>query len=189
MTLAAYNWPDHRGTATAFPLSGFGLSAFFFAALANVTFSNNTGDFLLLLAAGTLCLNAVSFLFLRLIPTTASYTHVPSDEDDSDNRLHLTKSADSGASPQRGESHSDGVPPSGHTEGNGHYGGTSSLDTGMLEEQNQADSEQEVDAEDYAHNKSPRLDIAGLALLKHAEFWQLFAMMGLLAGVGLMTIK
>ena len=35
----------------------------------------------------------------------------------------------------------------------------------------------------------PHLDIRGLALLKTLQFWQQFAMMGLLTGIGLMTIK
>lgn len=33
------------------------------------------------------------------------------------------------------------------------------------------------------------LDIGGLALLRKVEFWQLFSMLGLLTGIGLMTIK
>lgn len=36
---------------------------------------------------------------------------------------------------------------------------------------------------------SHRLDIRGMALLRKVEFWQLFAMLGLLTGIGLMTIK
>lgn len=35
----------------------------------------------------------------------------------------------------------------------------------------------------------PHLDVRGLALLSHAEFWQLFSMLGLMTGIGLMTIK
>ena len=34
-----------------------------------------------------------------------------------------------------------------------------------------------------------RLDIRGLAMLPRPEFWQLFTLLGLLTGVGLMTIK
>ncbi|KAB8337265.1 hypothetical protein FH972_021567 [Carpinus fangiana] len=175
-----------------FPIyKGFGLSAFFFAALANVTFSNNTGDFLLLLAAGTLCLNAASFFFIRLIPSS-KYSSIPSDDDAEPNRLHLTKSHDSEPSQQRGEfDHDSQAPntsqPPGRTDGNGQYGGISSLESGTFEQHRH--SQEESDHEDDAHHKPPTLDITGLALLKHIEFWQLFAMMGLLAGVGLMTIK
>jgi hypothetical protein len=35
----------------------------------------------------------------------------------------------------------------------------------------------------------PHLDIRGFALLPHVEFWQLFSMLGLMTGIGLMTIK
>ena len=38
---------------------------------------------------------------------------------------------------------------------------------------------------DHAH----RVDIRGLKLLPMVEFWQLFSLMGILTGIGLMTIK
>lgn len=38
-------------------------------------------------------------------------------------------------------------------------------------------------------DRSHRVDIRGWALMRNAEFWQLFCIMGILAGVGLMTIK
>ncbi len=44
-------------------------------------------------------------------------------------------------------------------------------------------------AEDVTVPNSHRLDIRGMALLRKVEFWQLFAMLGLLTGIGLMTIK
>lgn len=34
-----------------------------------------------------------------------------------------------------------------------------------------------------------RLDIRGMALLPRLEFWELFTLLGLLTGIGLMTIK
>lgn len=36
---------------------------------------------------------------------------------------------------------------------------------------------------------SQRLEITGFAIVRMIEFWQLFIILGLLAGVGLMTIK
>lgn len=39
---SASNWPMHRGTATAFPLSAFGLSAFFYTTLAGLVWPNDT---------------------------------------------------------------------------------------------------------------------------------------------------
>jgi hypothetical protein len=38
-------------------------------------------------------------------------------------------------------------------------------------------------------DRSHRVDIRGWRLLRSLEFWQLFSIMGILAGIGLMTIK
>jgi hypothetical protein len=38
-------------------------------------------------------------------------------------------------------------------------------------------------------DRSHRIDIRGWRLLSSIEFWQLFTIMGILAGIGLMTIK
>jgi MFS family permease len=50
---AAVNFPNNRGTAVAFPLAGFGLSAFFFSSLNYLFFEGNTPGFLALLAGVT----------------------------------------------------------------------------------------------------------------------------------------
>jgi hypothetical protein len=47
----------------------------------------------------------------------------------------------------------------------------------------------EDDAVSTKTNRSHCLDVTGLALLYKIEFWQLWILMGLLTGVGLMTIK
>ena len=48
-----------------------------------------------------------------------------------------------------------------------------------------------IDDDDTTSKKPthPCIDITGLALLYKPEFWQLWVLMGLLTGVGLMTIK
>lgn len=49
-----------------------------------------------------------------------------------------------------------------------------------------------VDNDDAASKKSSHshcIDVTGLALLYRPDFWQLWVLMGLLSGVGLMTIK
>jgi hypothetical protein len=38
-------------------------------------------------------------------------------------------------------------------------------------------------------DRSRRVDIRGWRLLSSIDFWQLFTIMGILAGIGLMTIK
>ncbi len=45
------------------------------------------------------------------------------------------------------------------------------------------------DANQQEHHHSHKPGVTGLALLPRVEFWQLFLMLGLLTGVGLMTIK
>lgn len=47
----------------------------------------------------------------------------------------------------------------------------------------------EVYVQNVDMDRSHRADIRGWALIRNLEFWQLFAVMGILAGVGLMTIK
>lgn len=38
-------------------------------------------------------------------------------------------------------------------------------------------------------DRSHRVDIRGMRLLKSLDFWQLFSIMGIMSGIGLMTIK
>lgn len=45
--------------------------------------------------------------------------------------------------------------------------------------------EEETNLKDHSH----LVDIRGLRMIATVEFWQQFALMGILAGVGLMTIK
>lgn len=161
---AAYNWPDNRGTATAFPLSAFGLSAFFFTTIGHLFLGESTSRFLMMLAAGTVILNMTSFFFLRLIPTTPNYAAVASDDIStrSDSSTKLRKRSPSLIDPDafddddnasRTSLDSVALPPGSHP------GATASQ------------------------------DITGLALLRTIDFWALFLLLGLLAGVGLMTIN
>ena len=97
-TLAALNWPHHRGSATAFPLAAFGLSAFFYTLLSGLAFPGKTSSLLLLLSIGTSCLVLVSIPFLNIAGHNARYSVLPTNEDCSDlsrrdtNQLHRTKS-------------------------------------------------------------------------------------------------
>ena len=76
---SAQNWPHHRGTATAFPLAAFGLSAFFFSALGAVFFAGDPSAFLLLLACGTFGLTFIGFFFMRVLPHPAYHAVQSSD--------------------------------------------------------------------------------------------------------------
>lgn len=50
---------------------------------------------------------------------------------------------------------------------------------------NPGDEPEEYDKKEHAH----LVDIRGWKMLPMIEFWQLFMLMGILTGVGLMTIK
>jgi MFS family permease len=92
---AASNFPDHRGTATAFPLAAFGLSAFFWSTVSTIAFKDDTGRFLLLLALGTFCLNIISIPFLRIMPPSGPYAPLSSSESRAESRpLRQTKSSE-----------------------------------------------------------------------------------------------
>jgi hypothetical protein len=99
--LAALNWPHHRGTATAFPLAAFGLSAFFYTMVSRFAFPGNTSSLLLFLSIGTSCLVFISVPFLTVVDRNARYAVLPTSEDFSHparrdlNQLHRTKSGGS----------------------------------------------------------------------------------------------
>ncbi|KAJ4363856.1 hypothetical protein N0V95_000925 [Ascochyta clinopodiicola] len=140
---ATLNWPTHRGSATAFPLAAFGLSAFFYTLIAGIAFPGNTSGLLTMLSLATSLLVLVSIPFLIVVDhkSGTGYTVLPTDERTrrNSNVLHRTNSHPSKFS-------ATVLPP------------------------------QEV-------------NITGFALLYKPEFWQLWILMGLLTGVGIMTIN
>ncbi|PWZ02829.1 MFS general substrate transporter [Testicularia cyperi] len=70
MNAQAKSWDGtRRGTATALVLSGFGLSAFFYSSLSHLLFPGNTGDYLLLLAFGSMTSMIIGLALVRIIPT------------------------------------------------------------------------------------------------------------------------
>jgi hypothetical protein len=201
---SALNWPHHRGTATGFPLAAFGLSAFFFSSFAQFVLPGNTGHFLLLLACGTFGIVFVSFFFLRVLPHKR-YSVVPvqdSDEGSDSNRLRRTKAEESkhrakqtllepGRSNSGFSDFSQGnVLNEQDTGAEAPEGVVSQTDETSSLMSSPASSEsgnvpEENTVKDHAH----RVDIRGLKLLPLVEFWQLFSLMGILTGIGLMTIK
>lgn len=184
---SAVNWPQHRGTATAFPLAAFGLSAFFFSFLGSVLFPGDPSKFLELLSWGTFGLTFVGFFFLKTHAPATSYQAVPNADDGGPpQRLRRTSSNatdepgtlptanNSPAPAPRSNGGADSIPDE-----------TSSLmSDSSVERQAQPQAAAVVD-EDRSH----RVDIRGLKLLVSLDFWQLFSIMTILAGVGLMTIK
>ncbi|KAI9651184.1 hypothetical protein NHQ30_001221 [Ciborinia camelliae] len=195
---SALNWPHNRGTATAFPLATFGLSAFFFSAFTAFTFPGDAGHFLLVLACGTSGTVFLGFFFLRVIPH-AHYSALPGHNRSDSARLHRTKSEERDAlEPEIGTFFSSVASSGKHRILNHHVIGaevpengvildtdeTSSLMSKSTDEESRENVD-ETDKKDHAR----RVDIRGFQLFKTVEFWQLFALMGILTGIGLMTIN
>src|SRR5215469_393576 len=95
--VAALNWPLHRGTATAFPLSAFGLSALFFTLCSGLAFPDDTSKLLLFLAIGTFCLISIGTILIR-VPRPHQYQALaqsenqPPDQREDSNHLERTTS-------------------------------------------------------------------------------------------------
>ena len=203
---SALNWPHHRGTATGFPLAAFGLSAFFFSMFAQFVIPGDTGDFLMLLASGTFGLVFISFFFLRVLPHP-HYSAVSTADgllSVSSNRLHRTRSEES---KHRAQSNVEpgrstfAVAPSDEDENTPIQ---QDVDTGVeaseamiaetdetssLMSKSSSSTPGDVSVESSVKDHAHRVDIRGLKMLPLVEFWQLFALMGILTGIGLMTIK
>ncbi|ESU07297.1 hypothetical protein FGSG_01930 [Fusarium graminearum PH-1] len=210
---SALNWPKTRGTATAFPLAAFGLSAFFFSFVGAVFFPGNPSAFLELLAWGTSGLTFGSFFFLKVYHDQPEYEAVPASDDTQSDPSSSSQQFRPGSSeepkPFR-SSRMDNEPASSSAAA---PDSTGSLGTPLAPEfglvvapENPEDLEvgersplisrpssrtdQPLLGNNYINSDgSHPLDIRGLALLRSVSFWHLFIIMGILAGVGLMTIK
>lgn len=186
---SASNWPQHRGTATAFPLSAFGLSAFFYTTLAAWIFPGDTNGYLSLLAFGTTAMTFMGMLFLRIVPMTkddgqGSYGVVP-DEDQASSKRHdsVPESQRLRRASQQGRQRSHSRPTSKGNDRNDDLSETSSL---VESESSGPGDIEEPKNPFHTHN---RPEITGWALVRTPKFWQLFIMLALLCGVGLMTIN
>lgn len=203
---ATFNWPDSRGTATAFPISGFGLSAFFFATLANFVFGEDIAGLLLMLSIGCLVLQLIALPFIHLVPPAQTYTPVPSHDGTQPRMVRsrsYTRPRSKTGESQRSTSLSlEGertlLPGStlsllSNSEEDGYFPerGSRREATPLLQDASEDDLRpQEAHSSGNEEQDSLRnVEITGFTLLREPEFWQLFALFGVLAGIGLMTIK
>ncbi|QVM05743.1 hypothetical protein D8B26_000452 [Coccidioides posadasii str. Silveira] len=191
---AASNFPNHRGSATAFPLAAFGLSAFFFSTIAAFAFRDDTSLFLLVLAVGTSSLIFVSSFFVKLLPHSSSYSSIsdyePTNASQS-SQLHRTRSTDNHhgiadvEAPRTSTSVdlpvSSPAPPRHETADE-----TSSLITRSSTSENPLFDE---NLKSRVTGDSLHSDLRGFRILGTVEFWQLFSLLGVLTGIGLMTIN
>ncbi|XP_044721970.1 major facilitator superfamily domain-containing protein [Hirsutella rhossiliensis] len=187
---SALNWPHHRGTATAFPVAAFGLSAFFFSSLGSIFFPGNPSAFLKLLSWGTFGLTLFGFFFLRV---SSHRVHEASSRPGSpDPTFRRTLSAEAEAFYPRSATAPQCSPEPGPTatsvpgdarEPQANIDETSSLMPPPLA------TPENVVASSVDIDRSRRIDFRGLRLLRTHSFWHLFSIMAILAGTGLMTIN
>ncbi|KAI4155954.1 MAG: hypothetical protein LQ340_000621 [Diploschistes diacapsis] len=197
------NFPTHRGTATAFPLAAFGLSAFFFSSVAGAI-STEADEFLLVVSIGTITMTTVPCLLLRTTHLPTLYTTVPTEapratRPDSHSTL---KSKPLGLSKKRESLGSgtqcatvDGIASSSssiHDRSIERVGSNSDKDPKdnfAPRLGNANDSAQETPEYQPPTHHSLYADVRGFAMLKYSECYELFVLIGLLTGIGLMTIK
>lgn len=233
---AATNFPRHRGTATAFPLAAYGLSAFFFSSIAAAAFHDDTGSFLMLLAIAPGTIALISTFFIKTFPPSAyhsvrrserpestgvisnrAYTEPGTQETtplcsgdtyDSINTTTTTtitsssnlRDAEAGhpTSMAIDENNAASTPSSNARGSSDNRGNTANDDNAMavsetsslMSGRNSTSSHNSDDMPPTAsHHHSLYTDVRGWDLLNKIEFWQLVALLGLLSGIGLMTIK
>ncbi|KAI4927014.1 uncharacterized protein J4E92_006178 [Alternaria infectoria] len=181
---ATLNWPTHRGSATACPLAAFGLSAFFYTLIAGIAFPGNTSGLLMMLSLATSLLVLVSIPFLIVVDHKAGtgYAVLPTSERTrrNSNVLHKTRS--------NGSKYKSSALPQQEITAEEEQDRPSTETSSLL---SSGPGDIIDDDDDAASKKSAHscIDITGLALLNKPEFWQLWVLMGLLSGVGLMTIN
>ncbi|KAG5983337.1 hypothetical protein E4U55_000209 [Claviceps digitariae] len=200
---SALNWPRHRGTATAFPLAAFGLSAFFFSSLGALLFPGDPSAFLKLLSYGTFTLIFAGFFFLGVYPQPKY--HVVANPDgclpSPSNRLRTSQDCS-----QPLEYHPDAEPGTSsiasvatpslssliHSEpisGDAHISHDITDEASSLISSPVSEHMADAEANNVDTDESHRVDIRGLKLLCNQSFWLLFTIMAILSGVGLMTIN
>ena len=167
-----------------------------------------------MLAIGTFAMCFVSFFFLHVIPHPPAYSAVPTtDHGGVSSPLKRTKSEDRKHSARRLPQEPGTQEPVAHHESALLYEDPTK-DSATFDHEALA-SNQDTDETSSLISKSSSsgpgdipyggndakptsgdtdqnphlLDIRGVALLFKVEFWQLFLLLGLLTGIGLMTIK
>ena len=176
-------------------MSAFGLGAFFFTTISYFAFPDDTSSFLLLLSVGCFVMCFGSVLFLRIVPEPAIYSALPSNDHTEANPLRRHKSEERKSvhrlSNESGTQRSSLHQVHNHSEDDAEAPSkdvdqTSSLISSSSLSGN-AGPAQDEQRSPITHN--PYLDLRGFAMIRTADFWLLFSQMGLLTGIGLMTIK
>lgn len=206
MNAQAKSWGgSRRGTATALVLSGFGLSAFFYSTLSHLLFPGNTGDYLLLLAFGSMTSMLIGLGLIKIVPPTE---HLEGEREEAarrsgqDSSLRYLRRRTSSDIEARAtiwqepevedatDDESEQTPEASHT----------ARETAVDEERR---GEVEVDPESQgllsgideskrgvrAEIDPHQIDISGRRLFKQIDFYLIFGVMTLVSGAGLLLIN
>ena len=167
---------------------------------------NGPSQFLLLLAIGTFTLAFTGFFFLHVVPHAAGYSSSSTQDErirSNSNPLVRSKSGDSRRSARLSPGEPGTQPtisyenlpkdPVAEDEAPEVHDMDTEETSSLLSKSSSSAPGDLVSRDsvttDAANLSSHRPDKSGLALLSSIEFWRLFTLLGLLAGVGLMTIK
>lgn len=150
----------------------------------------------------------IGTLFLRVVPHTSTYSPLKTEDrsgSDSSTLLKRARSRDSRYSAGRLSQDEPGTQPEGisfhddtpkdlteFNEPEGPKQGAEETSSLLSKSSGSGPGDipyQEPTAKNKTDHDSHHVDIRGLALLSKMKFYQLWSMMGLLTGVGLMTIK
>lgn len=207
MNAQAKSWGgSRRGTATALVLSGFGLSAFFYSTLSHWLFPGNTGDYLLLLAFGSMTSMLIGLGLIKIIPPIE---HLDREEQGVRNNnqswlkyLRRRTSSDIGARAtiwQQPEALSADTTDDEENHAEGSNAPSTALRAGEGErEEEEVDPESQslLSGRDECKTRSNRaeidphqIDISGRRLFKQVDFYLIFFVMTLVSGAGLLLIN
>lgn len=144
----------------------------------------------------------MSIPFIRILPHTAGpYLPVarrPSDEEPSAARpteFEIQEESDEpGTQSTTSEAQPEMQPQTSSSPGPSDYnnGGVNESSSLLRKGDSRSPRDPLIDGDDTTQDARPNIlhsDIRGLAMLSRLEFWQLFLIMALLSGIGLMTIK
>lgn len=150
-----------------------------------MAFPDDTSGLLLLLSILTFALPLGGGIFLQVVPQTYGYRPVPESgiRADSDTSTTLKRF-------KSNESNQEAGTQAEHLKDNSSEQSSllskSSTGSGPGDFPSHQEEEDRRRAEDEG---SHRIDVRGLAMLKHGRFYVLWSLLGLLTGIGLMTIK
>ena len=193
---ATVNWPTHRGTATAFPIAAFGLSAFLFSLIGGLAFHGDAAGLLLLFAIGTTLMILLSTYFLQIVPLAPQYAEVPTDpepdvEERDGGRLHGLSDVYHGPLSERTTYtlRSPGHPTEEPRSSSQARLLRKSPDLVPLGHTDDDEFDDASERKSLSKGNSVYGEVHGIRMLKHSEFYEFWILLGSMTGIGLMTIN